>query len=757
VSAPAVAGGEPFAAALAASWPLHRLGEAIEALGRRSGLRPGAVEPLQPPAGLLASNPEALEQWVEGAVARLGLESEQRDVPYGELTAFLRRSAPALLRLPGERPRFLAVLRCRSARLELLTPALAVSRVPLEAVRAALAVELEDLLRESLDALLADSDIAPQRRGRARHALLQQHLAHLPVRGCWTLGLAPSAGFFLQLRRQGVVSRFFAFLAMHLAQYLALLLSWSLVGKGALSGLWDTGWLWAWALLLVTMVPLRAAASWWQGSFGLGVVGLLQRRLLFGALRLEPEEVRHEGAGQLLGRVVESQELATVGLAAGFSALAAAVDLAVAAGVLAMGAGGRLLLLLLLGWVGVTVVVGASYYRRRVAWTGLRLEMTHDLVERMVGYRTRLAMEPPERWHDGEDEALQRYLESSQKMDASSVRLHVLLARGWLLLGTAGLTAAMVDGARSVTLLAIGLGGMLLASQALRTLSESVGLLTGAAIAWRQARALFRAAARPTVAGSPDAAPALGTTAREEPASGGDDAGDECSGLPRSGPADLPAPEVATALTGDGGGVAVLEGWDLTFRYRSRSAPVLKECSLRVGPGDRLILDGPSGGGKSTLISLLAGMRLPETGLLLLHGLDRETLGTAGWRRRVALAPQFQENHVLTNTFAFNLLMGRRWPARGEDLQEAMAICDELGLGELLQRMPSGLQQMVGETGWSLSHGERSRLYIARALLQRASLVVLDESFAALDPETLTRCLRCVLKRAPTLLLIAHP
>ena len=71
--------------------------------------------------------------------------------------------------------------------------------------------------------------------------------------------------------------------------------------------------------------------------------------------------------------------------------------------------------------------------------------------------------------------------------------------------------------------------------------------------------------------------------------------------------------------------------------------------------------------------------------------------------------------------------------------------------------MPSGLMQIVGETGWQLSHGERSRLYLARALLQKAELVVLDESFAALDPETLTQCLRCALSRASTLVVIAHP
>ena len=65
--------------------------------------------------------------------------------------------------------------------------------------------------------------------------------------------------------------------------------------------------------------------------------------------------------------------------------------------------------------------------------------------------------------------------------------------------------------------------------------------------------------------------------------------------------------------------------------------------------------------------------------------------------------------------------------------------------------------QMVGETGWQLSHGEKSRLFIARALLQWANLVVLDESFAALDPSNLRRALECVLRRAPALLVIAHP
>jgi ATP-binding cassette subfamily B protein len=121
------------------------------------------------------------------------------------------------------------------------------------------------------------------------------------------------------------------------------------------------------------------------------------------------------------------------------------------------------------------------------------------------------------------------------------------------------------------------------------------------------------------------------------------------------------------------------------------------------------------------------------------------------------LAPQFHDNHVLMGTLAFNLLMGRGWPPRPEDVAEAERVCRGLDLGPLLDRMPSGLLQQVGETGWQLSHGERGRMYLARALLQGADLLVLDESFTALDPHTLRHALTFVLAEAPALLVIAHP
>jgi len=91
------------------------------------------------------------------------------------------------------------------------------------------------------------------------------------------------------------------------------------------------------------------------------------------------------------------------------------------------------------------------------------------------------------------------------------------------------------------------------------------------------------------------------------------------------------------------------------------------------------------------------------------------------------------------------------------DLKEAEGICRELGLGNLIDRMPAGFQQMVGESGWQLSHGERSRLFIARALLQKADLIIFDESFGALDPENLRQAMQCVLRRVSTLMVVAQP
>ena len=223
----------------------------------------------------------------------------------------------------------------------------------------------------------------------------------------------------------------------HAVQYFLVLLSWWLVGRGALEGRLDRGWLLAWALLLLTIVPFRLLTTWSQGLLAIGAGGLLKQRLLYGVLRLEPEEVRHQGAGQLLGRVLESEAVESLALSGGFLALVAGVELIMAAVVLGTGAGGQLHALLLLGWVcscSPPRLVVLSALRH---WTEARLRLTHDLVERMVGHRTRLAQEAREHWHDGEDQALERYLALSKEMDRDAL-IQADVPGGWLCLLCSG-------------------------------------------------------------------------------------------------------------------------------------------------------------------------------------------------------------------------------------------------------------------------------------------------------------------------------
>ena len=200
----------------------------------------------------------------------------------------------------------------------------------------------------------------------------------------------------------------------------------------------------------------------------------------------------------------------------------------------------------------------------------------------------------------------------------------------------------------------------------------------------------------------------------------------------------------------------IMDANDLSFTHAT-GRTVVDKINLRIEEGDSILLEGESGSGKSTLVSLLCGLRESSSGQLKSLGLNQSELGILRWRKRIACAPQYHENHMLSAPLLFNLLMGRTWPPTREDTVEAQAICNELGLGPLIAAMPAGLSQMVGETGWQLSQGERSRVFLARALLQGGDLVVLDESLAALDPETMQMALACALRRAKTLLVVAHP
>jgi ATP-binding cassette subfamily B protein len=709
-------------------WPLGRLGEAIEELALSAHLldrRPGAHTPSAPlmDEARLSEAPGSAGPLIEAMAERMGLEADPLGIGYDEIERVLRSACPLIIRLPSESgAKFLAVSRGSRRDLYVIAPDGKTHRVRLEAVRALICRRVDAHLANDFDQLLEKANVPKRRRDVVRSSLLRETLGRFQVGDCWMLGLPPGASFARQLRKQRLHLRFLALTLLQFAQYLLLIGSWWVIGLGALQGHFDYSLLMLWALLLLTAIPFRLTITWLQGLLAIAAGGLLKQRLLQGALRLDPDGIRREGAGKLLGRVIESAAVEALATTGGFAAMAAAVEFIMAVLVLSEGAGGLAHALLFAGWAAASLLIGWRYFKGRARWTDIRLLMTNDMVERMVGHRTRLAQESPDHWHDGEDQLLARYIDVSKSIDGTSVLLMGLPPRGWLLVGLLGLIPPITSGGASTGSLAVSIGGLLLGYGSLGKLTGSLSQVAGVAIAWQQIKDLFDAAARSEAGSS-------AITGGEMPARH-----------------DQPC-----------GARKIIEGSDLVYRYRPGAEPVLQRCDLEIFSGERILLEGPSGEGKSTLASLIVGLRTPDSGLLLLDGLDRQTLGVRGWRERVTASPQFHENYVLTGTLAFNLLMGRDWPPSPSDLEEAKTVCEELGLSGLLERMPSGLSQIVGETGWQLSHGERGRLFIARALLQKADLVVLDESFAALDPENLRRALRCALDRSRTLVVVAHP
>jgi ABC-type multidrug transport system fused ATPase/permease subunit len=685
-------------------WPPSRLGDVLQALAGKTDVR------LRTPSALVDEQ-AALEEWLERAAACLGLESQAVETPYADFERQVSAMGPALIRMSGG---FLAVSKSRSrSRVTVLAPDWNKHKVAPATIRSALCNEMEAPVAEQVQQLLERAGVSAAKQPKALEAILRERFSALRIRGIWLLRLPPSANFWVQLRQARVPQRLFTLAGAHAIQYVLWIAAWWVVGANVLRGRTDNGWIALWALLLFTLVPLRVLITWLQGLIAFGAGARLKQRLFFGALRLEPDSIRHQGAGQLLGRVIESEAVDALALSGGFLAVVALIEILISIFVLDAGAGATLQPVLLLGWLAASGVAGWMYYRRNRRWTDVRLAMTHDLVESMVGHRTRLAQLAPDRWHDGEDDALERYLKASKAMDSSTVALTAMVPRGWLVLGLAGLAPSFISGGESAARMAIAVGGMLLAYRALRRLTAGAWQLAGAAVAWQRVSVLYDSATRPEELGAPNIV-------------------------------------ISDRLE------KTIEARELAFSYRQRTEPVLRGCSLEISARDRVVLEGPSGGGKSTLVALLVGLRKPNSGSLLIDGCDRATLGAAGWRKRIAAAPQFHENHVLAETFMFNLFMGRRGALGPADIEEAEVICRELGLGDLLERMPAGMLQMVGETGWQLSHGERSRLYIARALIQNAELVILDESFAALDPENLQRAVECVVRRARSLLVIAH-
>ena len=690
-------------------WPLARLAEGVEALALAAGLAEG-----QRADALYAASPRDARDTArrEGLADWLGIAIET--VAFGRGEALdVARGAPAVLFVEGGA---LLVLACQGRRATLVAHDGRGRKVPLGRLLAALFAVTPAEPDRALERGLSAAGLGADERADVLARLARERDGAAPI-SAWLLAPRPGAPWRAASRALRAGRRLAAVVAAKAGEEALWIVSWWLIGRGALEGRFDTGWLAAWALLVLSVVPVQLWTFAATGRLAVDLGAEIRRRLMAGALATPPDVLRREGVGQSLGRVLESDALESLALGGGFLALFAVIEVVAALAVLALGASPIAQTAALALWIALTGWLAHRYFVRRRSWTDRRLALTHELIESMVGHATRLVQEHPDRYHAAEDGALAAYLPEARAMDRAAVALTAWVPRGWMLVGLATMAPAFLSGGAD-TRLAVSLGGVLLGYRALRKMVDGLADVAAAGVAWERVRPVLRAL--------------------EGDAAGGPQLGGDESARPKEG-------------------VPVLSARGLSLGYAGRSGAVLDGCDVEVARGQKLVLEGRSGSGKSSLASVLGGLRAPDAGLVLADGLDRRTLGEHGWRGRVALAPQFHENHVFGGSLLFNLLMGREWPPSPDDVRDAETACERLGLGGLLARMPAGIHQWVGETGWRLSHGERARVWIARALLQRADVVLVDEGLDTLDPDSLHRVQDALRAEEAAVLVIAHP
>jgi ATP-binding cassette subfamily B protein/subfamily B ATP-binding cassette protein MsbA len=167
----------------------------------------------------------------------------------------------------------------------------------------------------------------------------------------------------------------------------------------------------------------------------------------------------------------------------------------------------------------------------------------------------------------------------------------------------------------------------------------------------------------------------------------------------------------------------------VSFEYRE-GLPVLRDISLSVPAGSVVALVGPSGGGKTTLVDLVARFHDPTSGSIRLNGVDLRKIRLESYRNRLAVVPQ--EVFLFDGTVADNIIYGRR----SADRDAVISASRRANAHNFIAELPEGYDTLIGERGIKLSGGQRQRLSIARAILADPDILILDEATSNLDTES---------------------
>ena len=190
----------------------------------------------------------------------------------------------------------------------------------------------------------------------------------------------------------------------------------------------------------------------------------------------------------------------------------------------------------------------------------------------------------------------------------------------------------------------------------------------------------------------------------------------------------------------------------VSFTYPEQSCPTLQNINCHIHGNGITAIVGPSGSGKSTLLQLIGQMWIPSSGQILWGEHDTKIISSEILHRNIAMV--FQDVVLFSASVFDNILMGNQTATAEEVIQAAkLAQADEF-----IQQLPNGYQTILGDNGYSLSGGERQRLSIARALLKKAPIILLDEATASVDASTELAIHRVLenLSQHCTVVIVAH-